>query len=268
MKDNKTPNKNKEMAILQKAEDLSSIICGSTRLPYVECDAETCDDQILVFETLEAAEKEAERLTAEGFRVKAGRIPEKQRLGFYANLYPLGVNAILVQDKEGNRTRLELNELINRPEMPKFTLDTRKALQNGEKPQFRVENPEFHLTALYFAQLSRGTKADQHTEELKDLQEEMMAHYKRGFYIAARTEEGGTPLLKTKDGAALQPIFTDMQEFLKFKHTNTSTKVATMVVTEAEFLKHLAKEATGVIVNPLGIGLALQVNRNTPEQKA
>ena len=32
-------------------------------------------------------------------------------------------------------------------------------------------------------------------------------------------------------------------------------------MTEAEFLKHLAKEATGVVINPLGISLLLQVNR-------
>jgi len=89
----------------------------------------------------------------------------------------------------------------------------------------------------------------------------MMTHYREGYYIVARTKEGTTPLLKTKDGGSLQPMFSDMQEFLKFQHVNPTMKVETAVMTEAEFLKHLAKEATGVVINPLGISLLLQVNR-------
>ena len=68
------------------------------------------------------------------------------------------------------------------------------------------------------------------------------------------------PLLKMKDGGNLQPIFTDMQEFAKFQHMNQKKKMKTAVMTEGEFLRHLAPEATGVAVNPFGISLVLRIN--------
>lgn len=258
---NTSDNRKKEVELLQSAKDLSTVICDSTRLPYVECDIETCDDQVLVFETRELAEKEAKKLVEEGYMVRSAHIPQKQRLGFFANLYSLGVNAVLINKGEESQARLDLDKVINRPDIPRFSYEIRKALDAGEKPKFRVENPEFHLTAIYFTQISRGTKAQEHTEELKELQEEMMTHYREGYYIVARTKEGTTPLLKTKGGGSLQPLFSDMQEFLKFQHVNPTMKVETAVMTETEFLRHLAKEATGVVVNPLGISLLLQVNR-------
>ena len=258
---NKSENRKKEIELLQTAPDLTAIVCDSTRLPYVECDIETCDDQVLVYENREMAEKEAKKIEDAGYRVRTAHLPQKQRFGFFANLYSLGVNAVLINKGEESQVRLDLDKVINRPDIPRFTYEIRKALDAGEKPKFRVENPEFHLTAIYFTQLSRGTKAQEHEEELKELQEEMMTHYREGYYIVARTKEGTPPLLKTKDGGSLQPMFSDMQEFLKFQHVNPTMKVETAVMTEAEFLKHLAKEATGVVINPLGISLLLQVNR-------
>ena len=104
----------------------------------------------------------------------------------------MGVNAVLINKGEELQVRLDLDKVINRPDIPRFTYEIRKALDAGEKPKFRVENPEFHLTAIYFTQLSRGTKAQEHEEELKELQEEMMTHYREGYYIVARTKEGTT----------------------------------------------------------------------------
>ena len=54
---NKSENRKKEIELLQTAPDLTAIVCDSTRLPYVECDIETCDDQVLVYENREMAEK-------------------------------------------------------------------------------------------------------------------------------------------------------------------------------------------------------------------
>ena len=54
---NKSDNRKKEVELLQTAQDLTAIVCDSTRLPYVECDIETCDDQVLVFENKQMAEK-------------------------------------------------------------------------------------------------------------------------------------------------------------------------------------------------------------------
>ena len=89
---NKSDNRKKEVELLQTAQDLTAIVCDSTRLPYVECDIETCDDQVLVFENKQMAEKEAAKIADAGYRVRTAHIPQKQRLGFFANLYTLGVN--------------------------------------------------------------------------------------------------------------------------------------------------------------------------------
>lgn len=59
---NKSENRKKEIELLQTAQDLTAIVCDSTRLPYVECDMETCDDQVLVYENREMAEKKLRRL--------------------------------------------------------------------------------------------------------------------------------------------------------------------------------------------------------------
>ena len=52
-----------------------------------------------------------------------------------------------------------------------------------------IENPELHLTALYFIQKLRALGEPKMTEELKELNEEMMAHYMRGRYIPRRDGE-------------------------------------------------------------------------------
>lgn len=250
------------LRILRETETLCTLVSDSTRLPYVECDEETCDDEILVFDNEKEAKHAAEILRESGCPVRMMTIPLKQRLAFFSSLFSMGVNAVLLNKDTDRQYLLDLDLVITRPGIPRFSAEIGERVNKGEKVKFRVENPEFHLTAIYFTQMARGQRADQCAEELKELQEEMMIHYREGYYLAARAEDGGTPLLRIKDSGSLQPIFTDMQEFVKFQHANAGKKLKTSVVTEAEFLKHIAKEATGIVVNPFGISLVLRVNRN------
>ena len=122
-----------------------------------------------------------------------------------------------------------------------------------------IENPELHLTALYFIQKLRALGEPKMTEELKELNEEMMAHYMRGRYILGVTEKNAVPILKQKDGRVLQPIFTDMQEFMKFQNVNRNEKMKTAVVEAAKLPELITKEAIGVTVNPFGVNLVLQL---------
>ena len=66
-------------------------------------------------------------------------------------------------------------------------------------------------------------------------------------------------LLQPRQILWLKSVFGSLPFLIQ--HVNPTMKVETAVMTEAEFLKHLAKEATGVVINPLGISLLLQVNR-------
>lgn len=247
---------------LRETEILCTLISDSTRLPYVECDPDTCDDEILVFDSEEKAKEAAEALKESGYPVRVMNIPVKHRLGFFSNLFSMGVNAVLFQEGAETKVRLDLDKLITRPQLPGYSVEIGEQLRKGEHPQFRVENPAFHLTAIYFTQKARSREADRLEEEIKELQEEMMIHYREGYYLTAQAEDGGIPLIQIKDSGSLQPIFTDMQEFAKFQRANAGKKLRIAVASEAEFLKHVPKKATGIVVNPFGISLVLRVKHN------
>ena len=62
-----------------------------------------------------------------------------------------------------------------------------------------MENPELHLTMLYYMQDLRRQPNQEITPELNDLQEEIGAHFTKGRYIVPLPEEGnGIPLTVQK----------------------------------------------------------------------
>ena len=91
--------------------------------------------------------------------------------------------------------------------------------------------------------------------------EELMAHYQRGRYITAISEDKKMPILNKDDGQVLMPIFTDVQEFLKFQNENRDMKYTMGVVEAARIPEAMGPEVTGVVVNPFGIDLQLNVSR-------
>lgn len=251
---------------LQKAEPLYVIMSESTRLPFVECDDETCDDEVLAFDSREMAESAGKELMEEGYLIRIMELPVKQRLAFFSSLFPIGVNAVKLNKGSKEERLLELFGLITRPALPRFSAEIAGQLKTDPAIKFHVENPEFHLTAIYYIQKVRNKQAALWKEEVQELYEEMMIHYREGYYISARLEDGGMPLLKKKNGLALQPLFTDLQEFAKFQRANTSMKIQNFIVSEKGFLKFLTKEASGIVINPFGISLVLQVKREPAGQ--
>lgn len=252
--------------ILQKADPLYVIMSDSTRLPFVECDGETYDDEALLFDSQKAAEHAVKELTEEGYLVRAMKLPVNDRLAFFSSLYSIGVNAMMLDKGTENQSLLELEQLITRPALPRFSAEIAEQLKKDPSVKFHVENPEFHLTAIYYIQKVRNRQAEKWKDEVKELYEEMMIHYREGYYISARLEDGGMPLLRKKDGTALQPLFTDLQEFTKFQRANTGMKLQNFIVSEKSFLKFLVKEASGIVINPFGISLVLQVKKSPAEQ--
>ena len=234
-----------EMLRLSKA--VYVLLSGCTRLPYVECDAETYDDQILLFYREDEANRRAEELLEEKILVQVVKVEQKSFLPFYTSLYPMGVNCIVVNDGMPDRIAVQLNELIrrNRPDQ----------LPEG---QIWVENPELHLTAIYFMQELHRNQGQAMTEEMKELYEEMLAHFGRGKYIFGVRRDKGIPALKGKDGKMYQPLFTDSQEFQKF---NGSNGLHAMVV-EADKLRNLLPaQSEGVVLNPLGVNVQFQIRK-------
>lgn len=250
-----TMNNEKKQELLEKMKHVEAIfvpMSECTKMPFVACDPESYDDEVYIFFGEEDAKKESGRIAAAKNPLRIIKIDQKFLLSFYASLLPMGVNAIVVDKGTKQEETIQLSELIRR--------------ENHETdPQGRpiVENSELQLTALYLMQKLRSQKEGNvvWTDEMRELQEEMMAHYAKGRYIVAYQEEKGLPILKQKDGTTLQPIFTDIQEFLKFQNFQQGATFKTAVFEADKIAQALAKDAIGVVVNPYSINLPLQLRQ-------
>jgi len=252
-------NTNQKMETLNKmrtAEAIYVLMSSCTRMPYVICDPETFDDEILLYYTEETARAEAVKQQQAGNPMQLVKVDEASRLSFFTGLFPMGVNCIMVDKGMESQIAIQLDELITRP-------------KEDELPEgkVRVENPELVLTAIYYMQQMRKPNKPEMTDELKELNEEMLAHYQEGRYIVTVQEDKGIPVLKQKDGKVYQPIFTDVQEVKKFQNLNKGVTLKTAVVEGAKIPEILSPEAVGVAINPFGVNLQLQINRKPAKAK-
>lgn len=245
-----TEKKKTAMSMLRNSEKIYALMSPCTQMPYVVCDADTYDDEVFLFEQEEDARKEAKSLEEKKIPVRLAMIDQNSRLPFFVNLYPMGVNCLVVGKGTGSEVSLQIEELI-----------TRKIPEKLPEGKQIVENPELHLTALYMAQEMRRQPKQELTDDLKEMQEELMAHFRKGKYIlpVRGEEKKEMPLLKQKDGKVFQPVFTDMQEFVKFAGLHRDEKMQTIIVEADKFQEVLAKETDGVAINPMGVNLQLQL---------
>ena len=239
---------------LRTSQNLYLVFSLCSRMPFVYCDPETFDDQVLLYFDKETAEKEIQTLSDAGERVQLIEMTNPMFLPFYTGLFPMGVNALLVDGGTEGEIRIQLTELVRRKE--------EKDLPEGQK---RIENPQMHLTALYFVQEFRKKDGGQMTDKLKELNDEMLAHFKEGHYIIAMHEKEGLPILKQKDGRAYQPVFTDFAEFRKF---DREKKFRASVIEASKIPSIILDGVSGVAVNPLGINIVLNIQKGSSGKKA
>ena len=233
------PQRQEVLAHLRNAKELFVIISLHTKMPFVFCDPETFDDEVLLYKTEKEAQKGGKLLLAQKDPVNIAKLENRHLLSFYSNLFTMGVNALAVNKGLEDEIHLQLGELVKRPDMDN--------LPDGKK---WVENPQFHLTALYFMQQMRKDPKQQMTEEMKEMQEELLVDLQRGKFLVAVEPD--------KDGSVFQPIFTDPDEFRKFNREN---KYRTAVIEYAKIPDILAPEAKGVIVNPVGVNVPFNIAR-------
>lgn len=227
--------------------ELFALISGCTRGPYVVCDEETYDDEVMMFFEEAAAKAEAEKLAGEKIPVTVLKLGNRQMLLFFTNLYTMGVNALKIC-YGGEESLVQLEEIVKRRD--------KKEMPDGS---VWVENPELHLTALYFAQELRTQPDEDTPKRLAELQEELASHFKKASFIFALQKDGqGTPMVKMKDGEKYQPVFTDALEFKRFNHEDQFRPV---IVEADQIPKVLDKTARGVILNIMGVNLPLAVSR-------
>lgn len=242
------------LKVLREAPEFYTLLSLCTKAPYVLCDPETFDDEIMIYFDPEAAKKAAESLLNAKIPINIVKVEEKQKLLFLTGLFPLGVNALLVHGAEGS-VRVQLNELVKR-ENP------------GKQPDgsIWIENPELHLTMLYYAQEARKPAQGENRDDsgLKGMQDEIMADFRKGtFILAAPKDENGIPLVKLEDGKMYQPLFTDVIEFRRFNREDSFRPL----MAEADKIPQILPEGVeGVILNPLGVKLPLTVQRQGKKQ--
>lgn len=244
-------NKINAMRNIPRAKELYVIMSKCTKLPFVNCNEDTCDDEVFVFLNEEAGKEEVTALAMKDELVDLIAVSKERVLGFFSSLFPLGINAIHVDKGRETEVVLQLTELVRRPEESKLPAE-----------KIRVENPSFQLTALYFMQKTRSGKIKQNDPEEKELREEMMVHFWEGKCILITQEDKNIlPLLKGKDGKSYQPVFTDIHEFQKFFAVFKEQKFKMVVIDAKRIPEVQAKEANGIAVNPGGVNLKLDIKR-------
>ena len=236
---NMSEGKDRLLAQMKDAEGaVYALISGYTKEPYVECDGETYDDKVFVYLSEDAAKARVAELKEEKIPVGVAKILSNHMLLFFTNLYTMGVNALEIH-YDDKMDLLQIDEFAK-----------------------RRENPQLHLTALYFAQEVRRPKELQDAKRMAQLQEEMSADFMKSKFIFALQQDGkGTPLVKLNTGDKYQLVFTDAVEFSRFNRNNAFKPV---IVDAAQLPKVLDKEAKGVVLNIMGVNLPLAVNRPVP----
>ena len=231
-----------------------------TKLPFVECDPETFDDQIHFFDGEEAVKQYAEEQKKEKNLMQPVKISKEQAAGFWMGLYTEGVNAVLFHEGTGDPVRVDLEEICQKPDVEK--------LNAGKLP---LLNPQLQLTAAYFMQELRRSRLEEMDAEgqkrLKDMEEELMVNLARGRFIIAvevlqpekgqeENENVRIPCIKSKNGEIYQPLFSDMGEFRKF-YQKKDMKMRLGAVPFEELEKYLNAEARGFLLNPSSVQMVL-----------
>lgn len=239
-------NLQETMRKIRDCGQLYAVMSLCTQMPFVYCDPETYDDEVFVYFDKDEAEKGARWLLEKRNPIQLARIDKKSRLPFFTSLLPMGINAVSVDKGLPEEKVLQLDQLIHR-----------QKAEQMPKGQIRIENPELHLTSLYLAQELRkeADSSGRRSEELKEMNEELAAHFCRGKYIIAVEEGKGIPLLK-RDEDSYQPIFTDIREFQKF---NQKKEYGAAVIEYEKIKEILTPETKGVAVNPFGANILLKI---------
>lgn len=226
---------------LQKSEAVYVLISNYTRMPYVVCDPKTFDDEVFLFFEEESVKKEAERLNKAGDSVRIVKVEQHSFLDFYTSLFAIGVNCLRIEKGTKKETTVQHHELVRR---------------ENPLPELQMENPELHLTALYFMQGFRKNPDPKASEELAEIYEEMRAYFDRGKYIVPSEEGKGIPMLKQQEGKVFLPIFTDLREFKKF---NREEKYNGALVAAKKLPELITEGVSGIVLNPLGVNLLLNL---------
>lgn len=236
--------------LLRTAKELYVMVSLCTKLPFVHCNPDTYDDEVLLFTDPEVAKTSCAALLEQKNPMQLAKLENEQFRFFYTSLYTMGVNALAVNWNSEEEAHFQLNKLINRPDMSKLPQDS-----------VVVENPALILTSMYLLQEMRRQPVPEMDQHLKDLNEEMLADFQRGTYIVTTGNNNQLPLIKQQNSEdAYFPVFSDALEFAKFNRENKFQPKAVKFEALAGILAPL--KAVGVALNPMSLNLQLKIAPN------
>ena len=233
---------------LRNRDEVFVAYSQATKLPYVTCDEETFNDQARIFATEEEIKEYGKKLLEDKVLLMGMKYEKKDFPRLYGTLYAIGVNSVIWTDGE-EQIEVEIGRIASQRDMSKIEPSKRPLL-----------NPSLELSGIYFMQeLRRPVKQEEHNN-LRELEEELVANLRKAeFLIAinAEKEEDGKlhiPYLKNKEDKILQPVFTDVMEFEKFGR-GKNLRVAKVAMDKLPGL--MIPQASAYVVNPLGFNLIL-----------
>lgn len=248
---------------IQSLEEIFILCFQPTRMPYVECDPQTFDDQVHVFGVVKEAEEFAKLYRKMQIPVSLMKVPQERAPMVVSSFYSLGINAVVYHENK-LATRLQLEELVKKP----------KIFEEQENlSKIPLTNPSLQLSVIYFMQ-QMHCKVEHDAEHAREQEDEMIANLVRSKFIvasrAANPEEAFEPenpkqkkvvnYIKDKDEQIFLPVFSDVGEFRKFY--GEQAKGMGMLVMQFHHLKnHVMNDAKAIILNPAGCHLQI-----VPEQ--
>lgn len=236
---------------IPQLEQLYVIFGAGTRLPFVTCDNEDFADQIWTF-VEEGKAKHYADVRRENFQdaVAVVKVTKEALLQFFTGLFAYGIDVIMFQEEE-RLTGIPLDKLVKRPDLSKIPENKRPLL-----------NPQMQLSGIHFMQEMHRKERD--ARLLREYEEEMAANIVRSCFLMPHEIEGDAPLpdgsniripcVKDPKGQMFQPLFTDIQEMVKF---DTEKKFRVATIEFANIQKVLSKEAKGIVINPMSLNIIL-----------
>lgn len=242
---------------LQSLENATIVFSTVTKHPFLVCDEETFDDELLLFADVQEMQEFVKTYVAKGYVLHGVTVPKDKLARFLSECFTLGVNQLIYQEN-GTRFSVSLDKIVIRPDYSKLPQEKRPLL-----------NPQLQLSVLYFLQeLSRRIPEEQRDQEqLKELEEELAANMaKAQFMVPIRLDEPLKPgeklepgkfkltMVNTKEGEQFLPVFSDVKEYALFNKDNQYQGILMTI----ENLRQLIKDpCKGLMLNPNSIALRL-----------
>lgn len=217
------------------------IFCEFTKMPYVECDLKTYDDQAFIFFELEKAKQFVDAYAEDKMILSVRQYERTNIKNFFSELIAMGINMVCFRsDRIYN---ISIEELVTR------------SFPEGVQP---VENPTLQISMMYFMQAVRTAETKEEQMIARQYEEEMMVNLARARYlvpskeVGEEDEQGNQKVsflqMKNQNGDAFIPLFTDVNEFAKANPQEGTTRF--MIFGFDKIKKMKFPGMSGFIVNP------------------